>query len=398
MADCFDYRKTYLNGSFRGVSFETDVANSEHGKKHVVHEFPKRSTPYTEDLHRRARRFRIDGFFVSDDHVDRKHNMVRAVEEPGAGILVHPTFGKVSVICASITFTDERLKGRRTSFSADFVEAGEWLFPGIFSDNRGSLISAVSSAITAVIGSYDANYIANARSLVSSSLSKLILDFGNRLQDGIEINGSVELPAYVEALNLSQQAVSSPLIYALQGANVSEAVYNYSQSVSDPRQFLGAITEFSDFPIVPFAVLGSGVISAVERQSGEAFIRAVKAVTAIEAARATIDLDLKTRVDAEERLTTAVSMLDGAIYLAAQQFDDDSRSALEDVKTQVIKDIYLQIGQLPALIINDFRRRLPSLVIADALWGDANRRDEIREGNPVMHPLWEPNCIESAQV
>lgn len=398
MVDCFQHKKTYLKAAFRGVSFEVDTADSEHGKRNAVHEFPFRDTPYCEDLGRKARRFSIEGYFVSDDHVDRKHRLAQAIEASGPGVLAHPYYGTVSVICDTCTFHDEKKLGRRTSFVADFIEAGSWLYPSIFGDNRGLLLGVIGTAIGAVVGAFDANYIATARSLSSSALGGVISDFGARLREGVEINGDVAQPSYVKALGAAERAQASPVLFALDGKNVSQAVYNYSQAVLDARKFLKGITEFVDYPTVPFQTPGNGIISQVERQSGEAFVRLVKSVTAIEAARATIDIDLKTRVDAEERLSTAVRMLDSGIELASQDFDDDSRSHLEAVKNEVTRDIYLQIGKLPVLITTDFRHRLPSLVVADRLWQNANRRDEVRDGNPVMHPLWEPNCIVAAQA
>ena len=47
--------------SFRGVEFFIDVSQKSLGRRAVLHEFPNRETPYTEDMGRVAEGFEIEG-------------------------------------------------------------------------------------------------------------------------------------------------------------------------------------------------------------------------------------------------------------------------------------------------------------------------------------------------
>ena len=87
--------------SFRGVPFEVDDVEASGGRRVVLHEYPLRDTPYREDLGRRAREFSVRGYIIQGrtyDYATSRANLLKALEAYGAGELVHPWHGEVSVV------------------------------------------------------------------------------------------------------------------------------------------------------------------------------------------------------------------------------------------------------------------------------------------------------------
>src|SRR5579871_3815536 len=90
--------------SFRGVPFGVLTDTDTFGRRLALHEYPMRDKPWAEDLGKRARRFQIAGFLITDslvygggDVIAQRDAMAAAVEAAGAGALVHPTLGSVQV-------------------------------------------------------------------------------------------------------------------------------------------------------------------------------------------------------------------------------------------------------------------------------------------------------------
>lgn len=84
-------------GSFRGVEFFVDTAESSVGRRTVTHKFPGKDLPMIEDLGKLARRFRLECFVLGDDYFTERDALIREFELGGSGPLVHPYWGNTIV-------------------------------------------------------------------------------------------------------------------------------------------------------------------------------------------------------------------------------------------------------------------------------------------------------------
>jgi prophage DNA circulation protein len=116
-------------GSWRGVGFVMDAAETKAGRRVAVHEYPYRDTVWAEDLGRLPRRFSFQAFLVGDDVYQQRNAMIQACEQPGEGTLVHPTLGSVQCVLLDFTTTDRRERGRMVEIAFAFVVSGDILFP-----------------------------------------------------------------------------------------------------------------------------------------------------------------------------------------------------------------------------------------------------------------------------
>jgi hypothetical protein len=125
-----DDGRELVAGSFRGVPFRTTAAQMHVGRRNVVNEYPQRDQPYVDDLGRRARRFVVDAFVIGDDYLDERDELIEALEEPGAGELIHPRYGIRNVsVDGVVTVRESPDKGGVAQLSITFVEDTANTFP-----------------------------------------------------------------------------------------------------------------------------------------------------------------------------------------------------------------------------------------------------------------------------
>lgn len=148
--------------------FHVENGGRSSGRRTVVHEYPKRNSPYAEDMGLSARRFQFSGYLIYRprkdnetnpilyDYVSQRNKLYRALETDEAGILVHPVFAPGSgmlVMCDRYSMTESRERGGFTVFEMSFVEAGQAVSSQGTSVNTSGLVnsSAAAAEQTAVV-------------------------------------------------------------------------------------------------------------------------------------------------------------------------------------------------------------------------------------------------------
>ncbi len=118
------------DASFRGVPFKVDQDEATLGRRVQVHEYPNRDKPWAEDLGRATRRFSVQAYLIGDDFFTQRNRLIEQIEKPGAGTLVHPYYGEMTVtVTDEVRVSHTRDEGRMCRVSFTFVEAGELSFP-----------------------------------------------------------------------------------------------------------------------------------------------------------------------------------------------------------------------------------------------------------------------------
>lgn len=134
------WRDRWQQASFRGAIFYCEHDARASGRRVAVHEYPKRDTPYSEDMGKRAVRHPISAYLVGPNYVGERDSLISALEREGPGMLIHPLLGQMQVICETYTVTETREKGGFCQFEMLFVEAG--------SDAGSSPTQSTSAAAT----------------------------------------------------------------------------------------------------------------------------------------------------------------------------------------------------------------------------------------------------------
>jgi prophage DNA circulation protein len=130
------WRDALLPASFRGAFFHVEAGSKESGRRIVVHEFPKKDVPYSEDMGRRARQFSVRGYCItfpvetgvpnySRDYRIARDNLIIALESSdGPGVLQLPTIDPITVVNPQYRWTEEERLGGYCTFDMTFVEYG----------------------------------------------------------------------------------------------------------------------------------------------------------------------------------------------------------------------------------------------------------------------------------
>lgn len=110
------WSKTLLDASFRGIVFDILAVQDEAERALSRHGYPYVNGEEIEDLGEGARRIGVRAIFSGDDYETALKQFIAALEQPGAGELVHPVFG---------SFTTAQVARWRIEHEADNVDQAE---------------------------------------------------------------------------------------------------------------------------------------------------------------------------------------------------------------------------------------------------------------------------------
>lgn len=419
-----------LRGSYRGASFWVERSSGKAGRRWLIHEYPRRDKPYSEDMGRRAKEWRLT-FFTAGDNYDRERDkLLKAFDEPGAAALVHPYLGTFQAVASEVVFEESNADGGVCTFQVTFNESGEESYPAGTLDTQREVGLAASLFEGTIFEDFAENFSIDG--LLGFSLEAVERDL-TAIMRGIEdivggiadqIAAVIRFPMNVASIvlggfNRLKSAVMRPL----------RAIDLYSG-----KSLLGRSGGNSDSGFTGGNVMGDtpGASTAVgivaTSDAGRVLLAPGTPVRAIRLLRETAESGLDVTpptADTPERRqraqnTIAAQQLNGrmatltAARLVAEtpwQSRQDAESAGRDVlelidmqmaaETPIADTVYVALVALRVAVVEDLRARatalpgltaytpqvtLPALVVAHRLYGDAKRADEIVMRNKAPHP------------
>jgi prophage DNA circulation protein len=132
------WRDNWIRAQYNGAPFFCEANSRESGRRIVEHEFPKKDSPYAEDMGRHAYEFTIraycivyssnqDDLFTTDYRVVRDRLMA-ALEAQGPGTLQFSTqpggSSTYTVVVSRYRMTEEERFGGYCTFDITFLEYG----------------------------------------------------------------------------------------------------------------------------------------------------------------------------------------------------------------------------------------------------------------------------------
>lgn len=150
------WREQLQPASFRGVPFFVDSDSQSVGRRTQVHEYPQRDKPFVEDLGRKTRIPKLAAFVVGDDCFAKRDDLLRALDQPGAGELIHPWFGRMTVTATDCDVSHERREGGVVRFDLTFVEDGEKGFPAGVPNTSKQLEETSETLLESALSRYKA--------------------------------------------------------------------------------------------------------------------------------------------------------------------------------------------------------------------------------------------------
>lgn len=407
-------------GSFRGVPFYTVSHDRSGGRRAAIFEIPfaERGARFS-DVGRKARELTINALVVGPDYRNQRDALMEALEEPGAGLLIHPEYGRLNVVLTekyrlSESFVDE-LGMARFSFNcietdddqelrqrdpapalAEVVADGKKVAEQVWND--GVPITPISDLIQACRLQCVQNIL--------SDLTSLNNTISSALQVPSEYAGQIR--------NLADQAyklINQPSVLVSAVMQVVEALAYASARVIGDEDGLeqyavnveaaaNALTDQSqrERAIVAFAELGKATPPAPAIDTEERQAQASERTAMLSSMRAAglfaiADNLPNYRYDSVRDAGQTRSSLVGEMLLIADRDEIDPRlsAALSDAASAVVT--YFRDVVLPDITTYTPATTLPIEVIAYELYQDAERSDELVARNRIADPGLVPGGV-----
>jgi prophage DNA circulation protein len=363
-----------------------------------VHEYPQRDTPWAEDLGRAARNISFDGFVVGSDYVAQANRLIAALEEEGAGALVHPWFGDMEVALrdpARVTFSNQLGMAR---ISMSFVEAGELSFPLAGTATPSASRMAASTLEQVAVADFSQQFTVDGyqdfvASDAASGLSAAVMAVTSGTVPGMQAfayaSNGVAMTRDVLSLVRSPLALASTVVAYLGVSSYVGSVDSFvragkgwvslAQSLVRLAQKSGLVP-----PSLPTVYTPSRQQAYVNAQATNALFRQVLLAQAVGASSVA-------RTGVYDDAVGLRSSLTAALDTEALTASDSAYTALQVARTAVWRDLTERSRDGARLATRTPYDTVPAVVLAYDYYEDASRDAEICTRNAaVRHPGFVP--------
>ncbi|WP_055135557.1 DNA circularization protein [Pseudomonas corrugata] len=399
------WRDNYRAATFRGVGFFVATADSSHGRRQAVHETAQRDIPFTEDLGRKSREFGITGYLLGKEYDVAREELIKACEQAGPGVLVHPYRGELTVVCRGLTVSETSDEGGKCSLTMTFLEAGEASYPSAKVDSVNAISERAGAVTEAGKQSFAAyfltkgfpSFVADAATSQIQGLSDFLsspefivsgdIQAVSDYYDQVKGIGSDAFDLIQTPFDLADRLVGAigSIRSAFGGRAFGMLMGLYNQYFSSDDSATSNRT-----PSRQQVVKNSRAVAALVRQAAisQAAVAAVVTQTTEDVSNGgTKTTSSPTKYDSYEAAIAVRSEL-------ADRLDDESETtdsdlvyvAVTDLRTAVVQAVPDPEQDLPRLARFAPRQTLPSLVVAYQLYGDAGRAEDIVVRNDPRRP------------
>ncbi|WP_164635040.1 DNA circularization N-terminal domain-containing protein [Rhodopseudomonas sp. BR0G17] len=406
--DCRDWLSTLWPASYKGVPFYFEQDESQGGRDNVKHVFPHRDDPYIEDMGRSLRYYAGSAYVHGDNADDLARALETALESEGAGTLVVPYFGPVTVHCEApfrrVTAKDQM---GYVAFELKFVRAGVAsalisvpLLQNVAYAAADGLAAAIAAAFPAAVtarGEPDYVIAAATDTLAAGAGALDVLRQSYAVDPAVSASLRDTIADLVAAAPAALDGAAIPgAPAAAVVASLVSAVRGLSDGLAPASAQRAMVELLGAFP--------AAVVSGVPYLSASA----ARAAANAEAAARALRLAALTGYAEAVLRTTFGSRPEGVTARAAiaERFEAEADNttgsenaalfvAIETLAARVIDWITKTINDLAPVVVVETAIPRPSLDLAWTLYADPARADELVSRNRVRHPSFMPLSIEA---
>ena len=444
--DSWNWQDHIHPASFRGVPFAIIDADGNFGRRQAVHEYPYRDTVWVEDLGRSTRRLTLNGFIIQSslvysaaDVMTQRDNLIAACESAGAGTLVHPTLGEltVSIPDGGLKLRESKDSERVFEFSLTVIESGlrvfavtgavsaastvqtSWL--ALAAKTAATFIAEVNSDLRTVTQAIKtlkstvsfwtsmvtrtANEATNLSNTLKSTFGSTRYGRYNTGDVGGNASGATNTTTTTADTDNYGLLVSQKMAASVENrAEVQDVTANLLASVSVAAYASGAqavinallSSEAKGLDLVRlFETLAAFTDTTYRPDSSDSSIASAAQIYLItlSAGAMAYAASLYEPVsydDAAELLQRVVSVIDTVSLAAADAGYDDVFSEMSDLKTTVKTTLQEKGAQLANVSTVTFSAALPALNLANRLYQDAGRTEGLVKMADPIHPAFMP--------
>ena len=380
-----EWTDDFREGSFRGVPFFVDSHEFNFGRRRVEHEFPTKDQGNSEDVGKKLPGYNLNIYVLGDDYFEKRDALTDALEQEGAGILIHPYLGRKSVQVGTVTLSERAQETRIARFSVNFSEAGVDKFPQEEQDIFEQVLDFAESVGDATEEVFDAAFsVINAPARVAQAAESLVSDIADFV-DGIakKIGTSAQAIADVSfAIRNIKSDVSALVSTPDQLASRFRASFGLLfDATSDLKNLSRELSTISQTRFDP--IVSPGDTPTTKRLKGNQL--------ALENLMIELSLESQARAAIQGNYISVNEAIDIRDLLLG-----DIESHLDDVTDddlfQRLKDLQVSAANgLPPPGVGEIvtftpKTTLPALVIAYQLFKNIDKADEIVSQNKIRNP------------
>lgn len=395
----------YRKASFRGAGFEVTERSWSSGRRNHLHEYPDKDTPYAEDLGKKAGNYPVTAFIIGDDYKAKRDALRKACTEKGPGVLVHPDYGTVTVLCDSITVRESAGSQRMATIELVFIEAGEQSIPETAVDLSGSVLFSASEMASAAQDSFISGFslsegIAGLTSLVGNiaDVATSAIDaIGSGLEyaQGIksDITGAMNklvdaATSAAELKNSAERFLNTPAEFASKLDTVFSVVS--SMAGNKPESF-STVRNLTSKSNASQTASVANEDARAEKLAMQHIEQLTKQVVVAKEAEVITRIEFNNAEEATAILDSFIEDAEEVELFEPIEPDNELMQSLRTVREYVVEYVREIILELPRVRTLRLPEKMPSRVLAYDLYEDLDRADEIVSRNKIPYPAFVPS-------
>jgi hypothetical protein len=353
------------------------------GRRVAEAEYPFANHTNAEDMGIKLKHFNIAAVFYEDDHVGDARALFNACESPGPGLLVHPTYGAVTVICRSCKIKDDL--GQNQGESGADLEFLEFNAIGVFGAIASLFGVSSNNVNTASREDFQRRY------RPAATVPPWRQDIVDRAQHFVNLAGT----DYVRLLKPTSPAGQWRAALEMQQI-VQDDVLAYSAdeidgALTEATVGVATLTEDLEYKAKSFkklanAATGStpGLPNGPARESEEALLSRTRVLAAVGMAETAMSATYDYVEQALRALDGVTAVLEDEAKVAYAECNNVLYLALRQYTVNVSKMMYDRAYRLPGSVAVDFVGSVYPLVAAYTIYNDAKRHRELEKRNVLV--------------
>jgi len=386
-----EWKKRLQQGSFRNITFYTQESSGQGGRRVALHEYPQQEQHYAEDIGKKAESEKLKVFLIGTDYDLARDKLLKALNQPGTGELVHPHLGKMPIQVMEYDWTISTRQGGYCEFNIQYVRTGKRVYPTAVSESVNILQVATKKAEEAakieLSNTFD---IDNTPAFVkSAALQQMNTAIDSLSSLNEKIGGYVESVSSSVADDIDSFANDVGKLLGTPALLAEELIAIVSDSFEEMPDmevvfdsYNKLLTEFASTELtlpkiltphrqqelknklaLDSLLISSSTIAATKMLVNENYI-----FTTINQAQAARD----------QLLTQLDYLIDNGT--------DEAYSTLADLQTAIMRRVDALEPNLARVNTAKLEQSLPTLVMAYNLYGDARREVELIKRNGIKNP------------
>lgn len=384
------WREQMTPASFRGVEFLVESDERTGGRDGESHSMPgSDAVPFVEDTGIKGRVFRLEGFLVGADCLEARNSLLTALELPGSGELVHPTYGVRRVQVQDFASRYSSKAGGLVTLSLTFAEtSAEPSFAVDVISPDGVVETAASTFRDASLAQFLAQFVVVPYSAEMQAQLSGLAGAVQQVSAVRAMGDDAAAALWYQSTALAQDSAALLADPARLASSIRALLGTLTTGLKDAASGLSPLTALltiynANSTPRPPAATPDGVTNA---NSFDALDRFTKREVLDQAAGITAANQYETHEDA----VGARAQVTDTIDTYCESIQDDSYDTMMGLRRALCQAVPAPDQTLPHLREVSTPSSVPSLVLSYTLYKDLAHEEGLLRRNRVADPTYLP--------